>query len=638
MLSNREYGKFFISIFTGVFIMSSCYCSTATNSNSPAMPEKQEILSRLKKYPLKPYFPPAADRRSWNGLPETLRTGLICQAQKQLKKPWPLLTAAEYMRFGRAGDRRAWENPYFAKRVKLIALVTGECCEYKGRFIDEIIEGVWQILSEPVWCLPAHEGLTENDPFPDPSRFKIDLFNASTGKLLTDILQVLEPELEKVSPMLVERVKMEIMRRVVEPAEKLNEDNTWWFSGYNNWTPWCAWSVSGCAIYLLEGEHERLAKFLKTYLEISRRFYEQYPADGGCCEGPSYWRHAVGKYLQHLDMIDHRLQLDGRLFNDEKLRKMCVYPAGMNLCGSTFLSVSDSVKNINLSAGFLNFAAQKMGLPQLSSLASRMKQESLGRASELGNYLTDVFGFASLKAEKENFSAVNFWQDMGLAVLREKPDSPAKGTILSLKGGHNRESHNHNDLGHFTLMRGGRFLVADIGVGIYTAQTFNSGRYDIWNIGAQGHNQPRFGQIMQQYGADYKSVLTMTGDDTAEVDLGQAYPAEAKIKSLKRKVYLNRKTGAVEVTDSASLSGCEKVAITLLTAVEPRNFSADKLEWKQGTLLLENLKIVQVSEELRLDAQLKKTWGRLWRIELAGEICNSGSWEMKFDFNRTTGK
>jgi hypothetical protein len=46
------------------------------------------------------------------------------------------------------------------------------------------------------------------------------------------------------------------------------------------------------------------------------------------------------------------------------------------------------------------------------------------------------------------------------------------------------------------------------------------------------------------------------------------------------------------------------------------------------------LKIARVSEEVRLDSKLKKTWGRLWQIELAGEINKTGSWKLNFDFKK----
>ena len=616
-----------------------CGCSTVENEQTAsAFPDQIEILSRLKKYPLKPYFPPAADRKSWHQLPETLRKELIEQGKKSLQKPWADLTARDYMLFRRDGNRKAYEDPVFQRRTKLISLVVAECCEYSGRFTDEIIEGIWQTLSEPAWCLPAHEGLALNDPFPDPARFKIDLFNAATGNLLADILQLLEPELTKISPMLVKRIKSELMRRLIEPAEQLNDENTWWFCGRNNWTPWCASNLSSCAIYLLNDQPERLAKFLNTYLVISRRFYERYPADGGCNEGPTYWRHAVGKYIQHLDILDRRLRLEGRLFKDKKLKKMSEYPAGMNLYGNVFLSTGDSSKGVNVSPGFLRFINSRIKAPQLSALAVRMKPESLGRASELNNYLIDIFGYSVSGKVRNTFAEVNFWPDMGLAILREKPDSPEVGTILSLKGGHNAESHNHNDLGHFTLTRDGHPLIVDVGVGIYTAQTFSAKRFEIWNLGAQGHNQPRFSGKMQEAGAEYKATLTMPGSDAVIAELDHAYPAAAGVRELNRRINLNRMTGAVEVIDTAKVSGRQKVEITLYTAVKPERFTQNLLEWQVGTLWLSNLKIVKVSEELRMDAKLKESWGRLWRIDLAGEIRSSGRWKMIFDFEKNSHK
>ena len=601
---------------------------------SVEFPTQEEILTRLKKYPYKPFFPPASNRKEWQKLPESLRKEWITRAENDLKKPWPLLTARQYMEFQRKGDRVSYQTPYFFKRAKLISLTIAECCEYSGRFMDEIIEGIWQILSEPAWCIPAHEWLPPNEPFPDPTRFQVDLFNASTGKILTDVLELLEPELTKVSPALVKRLKMELMRRIIEPAEKLNDKNTWWFSGYNNWTTWCASNLNGAAIYLLEGQPERQAKFLHKYLTIIHRFYDRYTADGGCNEGPSYWGHSVGKYVQHLDMIDHRLHLGGKMFKDEKLRLMCEFPAGMNLFGKEFLSVSDSVKNVKIASEYLQYVSKRINSPLLMAMAQRTKGE-LGRASELDYNLIYTFAAAeSVKPVKDSFAAVNFWPYMGLVILREKTESPEKGTIVSLKGGHNAESHNHNDLGNFVLVRKGKTLVADVGVGIYSAKTFSSQRYDIWNLGAQGHNAPRFSGVMQEYGENYKSVLTMSGDSVATVNLDKAYPASAGVKKLKRELTLDRKTGAVEIVDTAEVSGKKKVEISLYTAVAPESFTASELKWKQGTLKVSGLKIVEVSEEVRLDSKLKKTWGKLWRIELAGEIEKSGSWKLNFDFKK----
>jgi len=618
---------------------SGCHDVGIAHRTAPTFPDREEILSRLKKYPRKPYFPPAAERKAWQKLPPDVRRKLIQEGEKSAKAKWPLLTARDYMRFRRSGDRASYEKVFFQRRSRLIDLVAAECCEHRGRFMDDIVEGLWQILSEPAWCMPAHEGLAPEEVLPDPARFKVDLADASTGKLLTDTLSLLGPELTKISPALVKRVKMELLRRVVEPAEKLNDENTWWFCGRNNWTPSCSSNIIGCALYLLNDQPERLADLIHTYLGISRRFYDRYPADGGCDEGPAYWRGSVGRYFLLLDLLDRRLHLEGRLFRDEKLRRMCEYPVGMNLCGRWFLSTSDAVPKPDFPRGYLSYMARRIGSAPLAGLARRLPPAKKdARAPVLDNLLLDLLNPVAAGSDQGAFSAVDFWPGLGIAILREKPEKPERGTVLSLKGGSNGESHNHLDLGNFTLMRGGKFLVVDVGAGVYTAQTFSEKRYLIWHIGAEGHNPPRFSGVMQTHGAEYRAVLAMTGDDTVTADLAKAYPPAAGVEKLTRKAGLDRRTGNVLITDTAEVGGNKKIGITLYTPVEPEKSSADKLQWKQGTLQLENLKISGVSEEPRLDAKLKKTWGRLWKIELAGEIRKSGCWKMKFDFVRTKGK
>ena len=384
---------------------------------------------------------------------------------------------------------------------------------------------------------------------------------------------------------------------------------------------------------MLDKEPERLAAFLNTYLTISRRFYTRYPADGGCNEGPSYWRHAVGKYIQLLAQLDQRLQLNGKLFDDDKLRKMCEYLPGMNLCGNWFLNTNDAYPKPVFSPEFLYFSAQKINSIQLAELAQRISPPSKNtRVAELDNLLLDIFNTVPAKRIESSFLPVNFWPQLGIAILRQKPENPEKGTIVSLKGGFNAESHNHLDLGNFTLMRNKKPLIVDVGPGVYTAQTFSERRYEIWHLGAQGHNAPRFSGKEQIYGKEYSAALTLQKDTAVSACLDKAYPPEAGVSKLTRTLALDRVTGNVDITDTAVLTGSKKVEITLYTAVKPENFARRQVVWKQGRLETEQLEVVNVSEETRMDATLKKNWKKLWRIDLAGKSGKAGTWKLKFRF------
>jgi len=86
-------------------------------------------------------FPAYADRKFWNNLPATIRQQYIEAAEKYLDYDWPAVKATDYLEIIRSGDRR--QGAYAAPNAALQALVMGELTEGKGRFTDQIVNGVW---------------------------------------------------------------------------------------------------------------------------------------------------------------------------------------------------------------------------------------------------------------------------------------------------------------------------------------------------------------------------------------------------------------------------------------------------------------------------------------------------------------
>ena len=75
-----------------------------------------------------------------------------------------------------------------------------------------------------------------------------------------------------------------------------------------------------------------------------------------------------------------------------------------------------------------------------------------------------------------------------------------QGLYLAVKGGHNGESHNHNDLGNFVVYSDGKPLFIDAGVGAYTKRYFGPGRYDVWHTCSDYHNCATFNGVTQKNG------------------------------------------------------------------------------------------------------------------------------------------
>src|SRR5690606_3525039 len=111
------------------------------------------------------------------------------------------------------------------------------------------------------------------------------------------------------------------------------------------------------------------------------------------------------------------------------------------------------------------------------------------------------------------------------------------GLSFAAKGGSNGESHNHNDIGTFSLYVDNVPFFIDAGVGTYTRQTFSSERYSIWTMQSGFHNVPKVNGFEQQAGAKYHSanVRFDVAKQELSLNIAHAYPSEAQIRNWTRR-------------------------------------------------------------------------------------------------------
>src|SRR5690606_18179290 len=157
---------------------------------------------------------------------------------------WPALPATLFMEYARNGNRRNFERASFARRGALEGLITAECVEGSGRFIDDIVNGIWAICEESFWGVPAHNAVhgLPGSPLPDTADPIIDLFAAETGALLAFAHYLLKSRLDGVSELIADRIVRETKARIIDPF--LERDDFWWMGlvgdrWVNNWNPWC---------------------------------------------------------------------------------------------------------------------------------------------------------------------------------------------------------------------------------------------------------------------------------------------------------------------------------------------------------------------------------------------------------------
>ena len=214
---------------------------------------------------------------------------------------------------------------------------------------------------------------------------------------------------------------------------------------------------------------------------------------------------------------------------------------------------------------FINFAdadAKTGSRPQIIYSYGKDIQDPI--MQEFGAHLAKIQGWGEetpggkideqlmqllLLGEIESAPATNalisdFWlPDTEVAGARDQSGSTA-GFFFAAKGGHNAESHNHNDLGTCVLYFDGKPCLIDIGRENYVAKTFSSRRYEIWTMQSQFHNLPRINGIDQMQGRQYmaKNTTFTAGPDKAifSTDISSAYPEDAGVEEWVRSYVLDR--------------------------------------------------------------------------------------------------
>ena len=134
----------------------------------------QEQLAHLPEF-LPDYrpFPPAKERTAWQGLPLRAKQRFLQAGKAALQTPIAPLPLSLWLDFTHTGRRTPWEAAYFSRRARLCALVSAECVEHEGRFLDAIADTVWAICEESAWQLPAHNSYVRDTPqlpLPDTTR------------------------------------------------------------------------------------------------------------------------------------------------------------------------------------------------------------------------------------------------------------------------------------------------------------------------------------------------------------------------------------------------------------------------------------------------------------------------------------
>lgn len=514
-------------------------------------------------------YPTIQDRDKWQALPTPVKDAHLQSGEKALGYDWPTLPASLFLEFARNGNRSNYQNVRNDRRNTLRDLIIAECLENKGRFLDDIANGIWTTCEETYWGVPAHLYLQKKGPgLPDIHDVTVDLFAAETLSLLTWALYLLGDKLDTVSDLIRPRIIDEAQRRVLTPC--LERDDFWWMGiqnhpiynepRVNNWNPWiCSNWLTG--VLVLEDDALRRVEAVDKIMRCLDVFIKSYHSDGGCDEGPGYWGRAAASLFDNLELLHSATRGTINLFTQPLIRNMGQFIYRAQIADDYFVNFADASATVSPSASLVYRYGKAIGDPDMASFGAWAAQkQNFGQGTlgdSLGRFLPAAFTLNDLlDTTPATPLPRDVWLD-GIQFFSARDTAHStQGFYVAAKGGHNSESHNHNDVGNVIVYIDGKPVLVDAGVETYTAKTFSRDRYDIWTMQSAYHTLPTVNGIQQAPGAEFKAsrVAYTEGEEQVEffLDLSKAYPKEAAIKNWNRTISLIRGE-EITITDQFDL-------------------------------------------------------------------------------------
>ncbi len=593
-------------------------------------------------------YPKWSERQAWDAVPADIRAAVVERAEADQNAGWKALLATKFLEFKRNGNRSHFEADSFGRRAMLQHLVLAECLEGKGRFVDEIVNGIWLVCEETFWGAPAHLAAQKAGVgLPDVTEPIIELFSAETAQMLAWTSYLLAPQLDQVSPLVNQRIKFETERRMLKPARERN-DFTWMGLSehrqehrLNNWNPWINSNLLVTNLILEDDAKLRLKETSRIMRSVDAYWNDYWP-DAAEEEGPGYYSRSVLSLFEVLWTMESATGNATGMFANPFLDAMGRFILNVHIAGDDYVAYGDAhrraapsgdvlyrfgkaVHDEELEAFGAFYAAKEGWNAEGPGLEKALNEE----ITSLSRSIPAVLEANEIRsARKQDVLVRDGWYpDFGLMTAREKAGS-TDGMYVAVLASNNGRSHSHNDTGNFVIYLDGQPVTIDVGVEAYTAKTFGRDRYSIWTMQSAYHNLPTVGGVMEHNGVEYEATDRKyeTSDKEAMVsfDIAAAYPREAAIRKWIRAVRLDRTQDTVVIEEEFNLERSSPLSFSIMTPrtaiIEGRGITMKLTEasGRDCRLTYDSSQLEAKVETIPLsDAGLRESWGsQIYRILL----------------------
>jgi len=271
-------------------------------------------------------------------------------------------------------------------------------------------------------------------------------------------------------------IRDNLERRIFKPYEDMvagKRKRNWWMTTTNNWNAVCLGSITGSALTVIDSPARR-ALFIAAAEKYSQNFLKGFTDDGYCSEGLGYWNYGYGYYVMLSEMIYQATDAKVDIIDNEQAKAAARFGAKIEIINGVYPAFADCSVRSKPSSRLMYFVSRRFGM----ALASWEKIDPVGPGGSL--YESMMYSFDNSASHTRPAKAasqelpIRFWFDKaGVLLCRPAPNSQTQ-LAVALKGGHNSEHHNHNDVGSFVVVLGNKALLLDPGSEVYTARTFRA--------------------------------------------------------------------------------------------------------------------------------------------------------------------
>ncbi|MEU6431735.1 heparinase II/III family protein [Microbispora sp. NPDC046973] len=503
---------------------------------------------------------PAADNALWAPIRDNGGDAMLAvrrRAETERGTPWPQPLASQYARFFRDGDRTGYESQVFERQDRLTRAVLMAVTTRQETWLDETVDGILLLCEQSSWCWPAHE---ESCPargtvLPDTDRPCLDLGAADVAAQLAWADQLLGTSLDERFPGLRGRLRSETRTRVLHPFLRRRD---WHWLGLDgdvhNWCPWICGNLLVAALRLCEHDEERVTLVSLAVAGIDR-YLAALPPDGSVDEGYEYWWNGACRALEALDVLEHATSGALRAVDVPVVRETVRFPHRMHLGGPWYVNFADARARPPADQPWhVPYRwARRLGDRDAMRHAASRRAAAISASAELGRAVSELLDPHWREAERSGPPLTSgVWLPGTQVGVARSAAGTELGLAVAVKGGHNGEHHNHNDVGSVIVAVDGVPVLVDAGRPTYTAQTFGPGRYGIWTMQSSWHNVPEVRGTPQGQGGEFRARRVEAVEEpdrfTVRMDLAAAYPVPG-LERWRRTVELDRGVPRVTVED-----------------------------------------------------------------------------------------